>query len=220
MRRAQNLQDPGDEQDYSAQGSNRPWLLYHPARHLHHPSKLLHVPDADASHTLAPSHPMCNCAKMKTGKRMWPGTCKPTSSINVLWLTVSGVICDGQHTGHPRTSIPASHSNVPNWFWPGLIWLRSNWQVEIAQRSEHSITMRDYISFSWRRRRQPVNDSGTRVILSWTWSLCLHMCPQALTALSLRMSKLQEWWSIYWQVGWQAGRRWLRASVDVELFHL
>lgn len=140
MRRAQNLQDPGDEQDYSAQGSNRPWLLYHPARHLHNPSKLLHVPDADASHTLAPSHPMCNCVKMKTGKRMWPGKCKPTSSINVLWLTVNGVTGDGQHTGHSRTSIPASH--VPNWFWRGLIWLRSNWQVEIAQRSEHSITMR------------------------------------------------------------------------------
>lgn len=117
---------------------------------------------------------------------------------------VSGVPCDGQHTVHSRTSIPASHSNVPNGFWPGLIWLRGNWQVEIAQSSEHSITMRDYISFSWRRRRQPVNDSGTRVILSWTWSLCLHMCPRALTALSLRMSKLQEWWSIDLQVGWQA----------------
>lgn len=80
----------------------------------------------------------------------------------VLWLMVSGITCDRQRILHSRTPIPPSHPHVPNWFWLGLIWSCSNWQVETAQSSEHSITMIDYISFSWRNWRQPVNDSGIR----------------------------------------------------------
>lgn len=98
----------------------------------------------------------------------------------VLWLMVSGITCDRQHIVHSRTPIPSSHSHVPNWFCLGLIWSCSNWQVETAQSSELSITMIDYISFSWRNWRQPAGEwfRDQSVILSWTWSLCLTCAPR------------------------------------------
>lgn len=127
----------------------------------------------------------------------------------MLWPTVSGLPWDRQHTVHSRTSIPPRHSHEPDCFWLGLIWSCSNWQVETAQSSEHSITMIDYISFSWRSWRQPVNDSGIRASsLADPGASVGHVPPGADCSVPENVH-LSGRWSIFLQVGWQAGGRWL-----------